>query len=634
MNTFSRRGFLRRAATMGAAGTLGLASIAGADEAAGGAPADTVAWDGVYDVVIAGMGAAGCSAAIYAAKAGAEVLLFDVAPEWEAGGNSRYCGQFVCIGHDKDMLMDYYRATYGEFPYDEAVIDALTDGQLELTKWAVEDFGCAEDELVSWKEQGLGKAEFPEHPGSDTIDMFTVGNVFSSSKLFKKLQRCVYDSDAIDIWFDARGTKLVQDPQTKTVMGIQIEKDGEVRSIAARNGVILTCGGFENNDAMKADYLNIPVSRPLGTVWNRGDGIRMAQEINADLWHMNCYEVYPGTLCGPRIDPEVCPHGVQVVGTTRSFGFEGGSFVLVGADGRRFLNETGSHRHGHHYYAGEWKVPQITSTAYLVFDSAKMDEISTLRWNDGVEECIVSADSIEELAVALGLADPSILATTVERFNAFAEAGEDLAFERSAQTMAPVAQAPFYGIPMIPNVLNTQGGPRRNADAHIVDTAGNPIPHLYSAGELGGLTGRDYQGATNIAECLVFGRIAGTNAALETEPLSSIDASALAFTPGSGSDETPQERIYDLADNEYVGTSHDGMGGDVDVKITMDGDAIAAVEVVYEHETKGLGSAAVRQLPGDLLEAQSLDGVEIVSGATVSSGAIMAAFQNALAQVK
>lgn len=185
MNTFSRRGFLRRAATMGAAGTLGLASIAGADEAAGGAPADTVAWDGVYDVVIAGMGAAGCSAAIYAAKAGAEVLLFDVAPEWEAGGNSRYCGQFVCIGHDKDMLMDYYRATHGEFPYDEAVIDALTDGQLELTKWAVEDFGCAEDELVSWKEQGLGKAEFPEHPGSDTIDMFTVGNVFSSSKLFK-----------------------------------------------------------------------------------------------------------------------------------------------------------------------------------------------------------------------------------------------------------------------------------------------------------------------------------------------------------------------------------------------------------------------------------------------------------------
>ena len=191
---------------------------------------------------------------------------------------------------------------------------------------------------------------------------------------------------------------------------------------------------------------------------------------------------------------------------------------------------------------------------------------------------------------------------------------------------------------MVPIILNTQGGPRRNLDAQIIDITGSPIRHLYSAGELGGLTGRDYQGATNIAEALVFGRIAGTNAAAQrdSQPGSGVVPveSDLEFTLGSGSDETPGERIYELSDNEYVGTSHAGMSGDIDVMITIDGNVISSVEVVYEHETRGIGSPAVRELPAALLEAQSLDGVGIVSGATVTSAAIMEAFQNALEQVK
>ena len=42
-----------------------------------------------------------------------------------------------------------------------------------------------------------------------------------------------------------------------------------------------------------------------------------------------------------------------------------------------------------------------------------------------------------------------------------------------------------------------------------------PIPHLYAAGELGSMWGNIYQGATNNAECIVFGRLAGRNAAKE-----------------------------------------------------------------------------------------------------------------------
>jgi succinate dehydrogenase/fumarate reductase flavoprotein subunit len=68
---------------------------------------------------------------------------------------------------------------------------------------------------------------------------------------------------------------------------------------------------------------------------------------------------------------------------------------------------------------------------------------------------------------------------------------------------------------LVPTFTNTQGGPRRNRLAQVLDTKGNPIPRLYSAGEMGSIFSWLYQGSGNLGECIVFGRIAGENAAKE-----------------------------------------------------------------------------------------------------------------------
>ena len=65
------------------------------------------------------------------------------------------------------------------------------------------------------------------------------------------------------------------------------------------------------------------------------------------------------------------------------------------------------------------------------------------------------------------------------------------------------------------DILNTQGGPKRNVKAQIVDPDDKPIPRLYSAGELGSMYSFLYNGGGNVGECLAFGRIAGRNAAAE-----------------------------------------------------------------------------------------------------------------------
>ncbi len=72
-----------------------------------------------------------------------------------------------------------------------------------------------------------------------------------------------------------------------------------------------------------------------------------------------------------------------------------------------------------------------------------------------------------------------------------------------------------------------------------------------------------------------------------------------------------------------------GINGDVTVEVTATPDKLYRVSVVEQSETEGIGSLAVAQLPGDILNAQSLQ-VDGVTGATVTSEAIKNAIRNAL----
>jgi succinate dehydrogenase/fumarate reductase flavoprotein subunit len=92
---------------------------------------------------------------------------------------------------------------------------------------------------------------------------------------------------------------------------------------------------------------------------------------------------------------------------------------------------------------------------------------------------------------------------------------KDSDFGRDPKRMAPIQTPPFYAAEFVPAFTNTQGGPRRNSNAQVLDTNRKPIPRLYSAGELGALYSWHYQGGGNILECIVFGRIAGEHTAKE-----------------------------------------------------------------------------------------------------------------------
>ena len=124
------------------------------------------------------------------------------------------------------------------------------------------------------------------------------------------------------------------------------------------------------------------------------------------------------------------------------------------------------------------------------------------------------ADTIPQLAAALGI-PAVILADTVARHNEAIKKGVDADFGKPiTPQMLDLAKGPFYAIAQWPSVHFTMGGLRMNTNAQVIDIWGEPIPKLYASGEVcGGVHGNNRLGGNAIAECIVFGRIAGKCAA-------------------------------------------------------------------------------------------------------------------------
>lgn len=103
----------------------------------------------------------------------------------------------------------------------------------------------------------------------------------------------------------------------------------------------------------------------------------------------------------------------------------------------------------------------------------------------------------------------------IETYNGYVDAGEDPDFGKTSFAFK-VEQGPFFATPRKPALHHTMGGLSIDTGAHVLDTQGNPIPGLYAAGEVtGGIHGGNRLGGNAVADCLTFGRIAGTNAAAE-----------------------------------------------------------------------------------------------------------------------
>jgi fumarate reductase flavoprotein subunit len=109
-----------------------------------------------------------------------------------------------------------------------------------------------------------------------------------------------------------------------------------------------------------------------------------------------------------------------------------------------------------------------------------------------------------------------VLVATVDRYNASAAGGEDVDYLKDPKFLQPIRRGPFYGAEVRPaTVCFTACGLRIDRDAAVLGESGRAIEGLFAAGEsVGGVIGPRYVGSGNsYANCVTYGRIAGTSAA-------------------------------------------------------------------------------------------------------------------------
>lgn len=264
-HAMTRRSFVAGVGTAVAAGAV--AGVAGQARAA---EAQAAEFDESHDVVVIGYGLAGASAAVYAADAGADVLLVEAAPEGHEGGNSRYCGQLCLYTKDEQGLLGYLRNLASGHDMDDEVLQAYAAGIADVAD-VFHHFGI--DEPLVWSDYianneeeaqqthvlGARKSAFPEWrevEGSDAVDVMTVHADVSDGAPYAAAQEAVAARDNITVWLESPAQRLVTDASGE-VTGVVVSHEGAEVAVRASGGVVLACGGFECNRQMTQDYLGV-----------------------------------------------------------------------------------------------------------------------------------------------------------------------------------------------------------------------------------------------------------------------------------------------------------------------------------------------------------------------------------------
>ena len=511
----SRRDFIRKTATgIGAAAFIGL----------GAKPAnsqDTVfskEWDIEADVVVVGTGFAGLTTAITAHDAGAKVLILEKAPEKHEGGNSKVSGNMWWTPTDIDSAVKYITALcYGLT--DQESIEVLARGMFENNKW-LKKMG------VEPRSLGMFQPEYPELPGSETVRTWSNAKGAFGGNLYFPLREQV-SNRGIRVMHQTPAKELIRNEKGE-IVGMAAESNVEIINVKARRGVVLACGGFEFAEDIQQQYLPGWPMYGRGSTYNTGDGIRMAQQAGASLWHMNNALAGVGAILVDDADLGRVPVTVSLMG---------GPYILTDQLGKRFMNESIQGRHGlgekeHLIFFDTLNTQSFTRIpCYAICDARILKRpvvlagmkfgwynwYSNYKWShDNSAEIekgwIIKGDSIQELATELGI-KPDSLQGTITAYNQFCGKGTDPEFGRPRRSLIKIDQPPYVALKLYPLMYNTQGGPRRNARCQVVDPFNSAIPRLYSAGELGSFWGWMYNGGGNNSECLATGRIAGANAA-------------------------------------------------------------------------------------------------------------------------
>ncbi|MDJ0864997.1 MAG: FAD-dependent oxidoreductase [Myxococcota bacterium] len=472
-------------------------------------PSELSGWDETVDVLVVGLGAAGAAAALEASRAGVETLVLERAAG--GGGTSAMSGGVLYLGggtalqqacgfdDSPDAMFAYLMASCGDGP-DEPKLRLYCDGSPAHYDWLVAQgvpFKPTFYHGVSGEpptDDGLvWSGSERTHPFCEIAAPAPRGHVprmeHQAGPILMQALVAAVEASPARVAPSHRCTALVQEPDG-TVVGAVAESFGAERAIRARRGVVLTTGGFINDDAMIEAHQPLVrrCSFRVGAEGDDGSGIRLGMAAGGAVIHMDAASIS--------------------LPVTQPWGLKRG--VLVNAQGQRFINEDT-------YYGrlGEWALFHHGGRAWLVVDDEVFEKPEYPR------ELAAVGDTPAELEHELRL-PPGSLESTLALYNRHAESGRDPVFHKQPEYLKPLTRPPFGAFDCTTEgslyAAFTLGGLHTDVDGRVLDPERRPIPRLYAAGRAtSGLSVGSYSSGLSLGDATFFGRRAGHTAARRGE---------------------------------------------------------------------------------------------------------------------
>jgi fumarate reductase flavoprotein subunit len=451
------------------------------------------------DVLVIGAGIAGHAAALSAVERGAaSVVLLEKTSDY--GGSSlqavggfafaatqlqREAGASDC---NDQLRRDLLKS--GEGHNDPALLELLLDRQLDAFAWL--------------QQQGVAFAY--SKPAAAGSAVHTHSN-WGGQAVRALHERVIAHSRICYVPAHAAQRLVRGDEDVTTVVGVQLRApDGQLCTLHAAGGVVLATGGFSRSrQYIEAFAPELLAAIPSGGSGNTGDGLRMATAMGAGLADMGWVSGTFGAAL-PRY-PDVAPREGELPGLL--FPIYSGA-VAVNLNGKRFADESASYK-----AIGRLCLEQPRGVAFQLFDSKTMEmsrPSPAHNFRAALERGeLRQADTLADLATQLGL-DAAELDRTIDAYNRDADVGVDSRFGRKIGMR--IDQAPFYAYPCGVALTTTFCGLTIDTATRVLDVHGEPIAHLYAAGEIvAGFHGSNYMSGSALTKSVVTGRIAGANAA-------------------------------------------------------------------------------------------------------------------------
>lgn len=514
---------------------VGLGAAAGMFSQAAGAVtfsasnAATKGWDREVDIVVVGSGAGACSAALFAKRGGAEVLMLEkssilggttaksAAVMWIPNNSTMRANGLADPKEDalKFMLRlsypakysvdaEYYGVTELEYRLIETYYDNAADtidelvaaGALQTVPWYTwEDkffYDYYGSDVIPEQKAPQGRALVPKYP--DPSKHWHPKNGGNGAELIRQL-RVALDAHEIPVLKKHRVERVVTNGAGE-VVGVEASlRKGGIVSVRARKAIVFATGGFTHNKEYRDQFLRGPIFGGCAVPTNEGDFIKIGGALGAAMGNLTHAWWVQQTL-ELALEFSSTPTGIWAA--------PGDSMLQVNKYGRRFMNEKFlyNERTQTHFNWDPIKAEYANLIGFMIFDQPCLENFPGLHplpaQGTPLPDYIMKADTLAGLSTAIEqrlakLANKTgdfrldatfaeNLQTTCERFNEMAVAGRDLDFHRGESQIE--RDYHLYGATRVPetkypNIMMqplTQSGPYYCIllCAGTLDTKGGP----------------------------------------------------------------------------------------------------------------------------------------------------------------